>query len=264
MASTHEKSTPRPSGFIQSVDRALTILEFFSIERPEAGVSDLARELHLNKSTAFGLLSTLERRGYVEQNPENGKYRLGLRTLDLANIKLAGFDIARAAHPLLSSLVEQVGETAHLAIYERGEVIYIDKVESDNTLRIASFIGKRNPAYCTGVGKCLLAYQPEEEIERVIRSGLVARTPRTITDQAAFKAELAAVREKNRACDNEEFTLGLICSAAPVRDSQGKICAAISVSAPSIRATPKRLAIMEKAIDEAAAAISAVLGYKSH
>jgi len=263
MASIPEKSTPRPSGFIQSVDRALTILEFFSQERPEAGVSDMARELHLNKSTTFGLLSTLERRGYVEQNPENGKYRLGLRTLDLATIKLAGFDIARIAHPLLSSLVEQLGETAHLAIYERGEVIYIDKVESDNTLRIASFIGKRNPAYCTGVGKCLLAFQTEEEIDRVIRAGLVARTPQTITDQAKLKAELATIREKNRAADNEEFTLGLVCSAAPVRDSQGKVCAAISVSAPTIRTTPKRLAIIDKAIAEASSTISRALGYKS-
>jgi hypothetical protein len=106
MASTPEKLTPRPSGFIQSVDRALTILEFFSKEKPEAGVSDMARELHLNKSTAFGLLCTLERRGYVEQNPENGKYRLGLRTLDLGNVKLAGFDVARVAHPLLLPILE--------------------------------------------------------------------------------------------------------------------------------------------------------------
>ena len=224
----------------------------------------MARELHLNKSTAFGLLCTLERRGYVEQNPENGKYRLGLRTLDLGNVKLAGFDVARVAHPLLRSIVEQLGETAHLAIYERGEVIYIDKVESDNTLRIASFIGKRNPAYCTGVGKCLLAFQTEEEIDRVIGAGLVARTPQTITDRVRFMAELAAIREKGRAGDNEEFSLGLICSAAPVRDSKGKVCAAISVSAPTIRATPKRLAIIDKTIAEAAASISRALGYKSN
>jgi len=173
----------RPSGYIQSVDRALSILELFSNERPEIGVSDIARLLNLNKSTAFGLLSTLERRGYVEQNPDNGRYRLGLKTIELGQQKLSTFNIGQIAHPILKTLVDKVGETAHLAIYDHGEVIYIDKVECDNALSIASFIGKRNPAYCTGVGKCLLAFQSEEEIARVLSGVLEVRTPKTITDR---------------------------------------------------------------------------------
>lgn len=259
-----ETKAPRPSGFIQSVDRALTILEYFSKDRPEVGVSDIARGLHLNKSTTFGLLCTLERRGYVEQNPDNGRYRLGLKTLDLGNVKLAGFDVAGVAHPILSGLVERLGETAHLAIYDRGEVVYIDKVEADNTLKISSFIGKRNPSYCTGVGKCLLAFQPESEIERVIGNGLVARTKKTIVDPEAFKRELVRIRAEDRARDDEEFAEGLICSASPLRDSGGFVCAAISVSAPTIRSDPSRVAFVDQAVSEAARAISRALGYKSN
>lgn len=262
MANSPKEKLPRPSGFIQSVDRALSILEFFTQENPEAGVSDIARGLGLNKSTTFGLLCTLERRGYAEQNPENGKYRLGLKTLDLSAAKLEGFDIARIAHPILVALVASLGETVHLAVYDRGEVIYIDKVESDNTLRIASFVGKRNPAYCTGVGKCLLAFQPKEEIERVLAAGLKSRTSSTISDPKRLRDELGRVRERGQACDNEEFVEGLVCSAAPVRNFRGEVCAAVSLSAPTIRASGDRFLVFEKAVFDAARRISEALGYR--
>jgi DNA-binding IclR family transcriptional regulator len=252
----------RPSGFIQSVDRALSILEIFTREQPECGVSDIARTLSLNKSTAFGLLSTLERRGYVEQNPENGKYRLGLKALEVGSLKIASFDVAGIAHPILKSLVAQLGETVHLAIYDRGEVIYIDKVESDNTLRIASFIGKRNPAYCTGVGKCLLAFQPKSEIDRVLGQGLVPRTSKTIVNPREFLDELSKIRETDHARDDEEFTLGLVCASAPVRDSSGQVIAAISVSAPTIRTPPERQEEFSRILEEAARTISQTLGYR--
>ncbi len=251
----------RPSGFIQSVDRALSILEYFSLDRPEGGVSDIARTLGLNKSTAFGILCTLERRGYVEQNPETGRYRLGLKMLEMGNIKLAGFDLTRAAHPILRELADRMEETVHLAIYDRGEVVYIDKVEADNAITISSFIGKRNPSYCTGVGKCLLAFQRDEEIERIILEGLPARTARTITDPAAFRKELAAIRETGRGHDEEEFVAGLFCAAAPVRDNRGNVCAAISVSAPTIRTSREKALLMSDAVDRAARTISTTLGF---
>lgn len=260
--SSQGSRTLRPSGFIQSVDRALSILEIFTREQPECGVSDIARTLSLNKSTTFGLLSTLERRGYVEQNPENGKYRLGLKALEIGSLKIASFDVAGIAHPILKNLVAQLGETAHLAIYDRGEVIYIDKVESDNTLRIASFIGKRNPAYCTGVGKCLLAFQPKSEIDRVLGQGLVPRTPKTVVNPREFLNELSRIRETDQARDDEEFSLGLVCASAPVRDSSGQVIAAISVSAPTIRTPPERRAEFSRILDEAARTISQALGYR--
>lgn len=252
----------RLSGYIQSVDRALGILESFSSDRPELGVSELSRSLALNKSTTFGLLTTLERRGYVEQNPENGKYRLGLRVLDLGAAKLSEFHFAAAAKPVLRSLVDRFGETVHLAIYDRGEVVYVDKIEGANALQIASFIGKRNPCHCTGVGKCLLAFQPAEEIERVIAAGLPALTAKTITDPDALKAVLAKVRTEGRAQDDEEIEAGLSCVAAPVRDYSGAIRAAISIAAPTIRIGPGRIDEFFSAIQEAARLISRNLGYR--
>jgi len=261
MATTGDTQLKRQSGFIQSVDRALSILEVFAQDKPEVGVTDISKGLGLNKSTAFGILSTLERRGYVEQNPDNGRYRLGLKILDLYFAKMAGFDIVSIAHPVLVSLSAELGETVHLAVYDRGEVIYVDKVETDNALRSASYVGKRNPSHCTGVGKCLLAYQPAGEIDRVLAAGLERRTPRTIMDPGILKAELANIRTRTRSKDDEEFVLGLVCSAAPIRGPDGAVCAAVSVSAPTIRSSPERFAFFESAVGAAAASISASLGY---
>lgn len=254
-------AVPRPSGYIQSVDRALSILELFSNQKAEIGVSDIARLLSLNKSTTFGLLCTLERRGYVEQNPDNGRYRLGMKTIELGQQKLSAFNIGQIAHPILKALVDQVGETVHLAIYDRGEVIYIDKVECDNALSIASFIGKRNPAYCTGVGKCLLAFQSEEEITRVLSGVLEIRTPKTITDRKKLRDELEIIRKSDRAYDDEEFSLGLFCFAAPVRDRKGAVCAAVSISMPTIRMNPAKRTFFEDSVSASAKAISEALGY---
>lgn len=254
-------AAPRLSGYIQSVDRALSILELFSNDRPEIGVSDIARLLSLNKSTAFGLLCTLERRGYVEQNPNTGRYRLGMKTIELGQQKLSAFNIGQIAHPILKTLVGKVGETAHLAIYDRGEVIYIDKVECDNALSIASFIGKRNPAYCTGLGKCLLAFQSEEEIERVLSGVLDVRTPKTITDRKRLHGELETIRKRDMAYDDEEFSLGLFCFAAPVRDVKGAVCAAVSISIPTIRMDPAKKSFFKDSVSAAARAISEAFGY---
>lgn len=256
-ADTYVKTT----GTIQSVDRALSILECFSLERQELGVSELARLLSLNKSTAFGLVSTLERRGYLQQNSDNGKYGLGLKALDLATIRLAAFSFTRVARPILKALVDRLGETVHLAIYDRGEVVYVDKIESSSTIQIASFIGKRNPCYCTGVGKCLLAFQPEAEVERVVAGGLAPRTAKTITNPDAFRAALAHIRSVDQAIDDEEFELGLVCVAAPIRDSSRAVCAAISVSSPTFRIGRDTIVEIARQVSETAAAVSQSLGY---
>lgn len=260
-SSKGEVAVSHPSGYIQSVDRALSILELFSRERPEIGVSDIARLLKLNKSTTFGLLCTLERRGYIEQNPDNGRYRLGMKPVELSQQKLSSFNLNQIAHPILKALVENVGETAHLAIYDHAEVIYIDKVESNNALSIASYIGKRNPAYCTAVGKCLLAFQPEEEIERALARVLEARTPKTITDRKQLMAELDTIRKRDIAHDDEEFSLGLVCFSAPVRDRNGSVCAAVSISVPTIRIDQSKKFFFEDSVSTSARAISEALGY---
>jgi DNA-binding IclR family transcriptional regulator len=252
------KSRTPSSGYIQSVDRALSILELFSNERPEIGVSDIARLLHLNKSTAFGLLSTLERRGYVEQNPDNGRYRLGLKTIELGQQKLSAFNVSQIAHPILKTLVDKVGETAHLAIYDRGEVSTSTRWVHNRSHRLV--IGNET-RLCTGVGKCLLAFQSEEEVERALSGVLDVRTPKTITDRKRLQGELETIRKSDMAHDDEEFSLGLFCFAAPVRDMRGAVCAGVSISIPTIRMDPAKKSFFEDSVSASARAISEALGY---
>lgn len=247
---------------IQSVDRALSILECFTLEHREWGVTDLSKKLGLNKSTVFGLLSTLERRDYVEKTPEGGKYRLGLKLLDLGTIKHESLEVVSVAQPVLSDLVQRFQETVHIAIYDSGSVVYVDKKDSKNTLASISWIGKRNPAYCTGVGKCLLAFQSEEELRRVIAQGLQAFTSQTITDPETLRTELARVREEGVAFDREEIERGLACVAAPIRDHLGRVIASISLSAPTIRLDTEMLTRITESVRAAAATISLNLGFK--
>lgn len=139
--------------------------------------------------------------------------------------------------------------------------MYVDKIESRSTIQIASFIGKRNPCYCTGVGKCLLAFQPEAEVERVIAKGLLPRTAKTITNPDVFRTILAQIRSVDQAIDDEEFELGLVCVAAPIRDSSKTVCAAISVSAPTFRIGRDTIVNIAREVSDAATAVSQSLGY---
>lgn len=250
------------SALIQSVDRALSILECFSIDHRERGVTEISKLLDLNKSTVHGLLSTLERRHYLEKSAENGKYRLGLKLLDLGTIKHESLELVIVAHPLMRTLVDKFQETTHLAIYDAGEVVYVDKIEARSTLNIISYVGKRNPAYCTGVGKCLLAHQPGEEVERVISSGLRPFTANTITDPEKFQNELDRVRREGYAFDNEEIDRGLVCIAAPIRKYRGNVVASLSIAAPTIRMEDEKTRRMVDSVKEVASAISKNLGYK--
>jgi DNA-binding IclR family transcriptional regulator len=251
------------SVFIQSVDRALSILECFTLDHQERGVTEISRNLSLNKSTVYGLLATLERRNYVEKNPENGKYRLGLKLLDLGTIKRESLELVTVATPFLQDIVDRFQETVHLAIYDAGEVVYVDKKMSRNALmHINSYVGKRNPVYCTGVGKCLLAYQPTEEIERIIAKGFQPYTPNTITDPALLREELDQIRQEGYAFDKEEFERGLACVAIPVRNHRGQVVASVSLSAPTIRIGQDRLPGLVKPMKDAALSISRNLGFK--
>lgn len=250
------------SNFIQSVDRALQILEVFSEKRKELGVTEIANILDIHKSTVFGLLATLENRGYLEQNPESGKYRLGLKLFELGNLVQAGMDLRETAAPIISRLVEEYGETVHLVICEKGEVVYIDKKESDDSaFRILSYVGRRLPMYCTGVGKCLLAYLPEETVNLVLEKELVPFTPNTITDPEKLRAELQEIKSKGYAFDFEEIEMGLRCVAAPIKNHKGEVIAAISLSGPSIRMDDKRMQELVVPVKESALEISRKLGY---
>ncbi|TDT51031.1 IclR family transcriptional regulator [Fonticella tunisiensis] len=258
-----ENRAKTKSNLIQSVDRALQILECFSRENRELGVTEISKYLGLHKSTTFGLLSTLESRGYVEQNLDNGKYRLGLKLFELGNLVHEGLDLRKQAYPFLKELVDKYQETVHLVVNDRGEAVYIDKVEGPGAIRMYSQVGKRPPMYCTGVGKAILAYMPDKEVDRILfEKGLRPFTPNTITDVDKLKAHLAEIREQGYSFDNEEIEIGLRCVAAPIKNHKGEVIAAISVAGPSTRMTWEKMNILAISVKEAAVNISRRMGYK--
>ncbi len=248
---------------IQSVDRALQILDVFSLKEKELGVTEIAHRLDLHKSTAFGLLTTLEYWGCIEQNRQTGKYRLGLKLLELGDRVKEGLDLRVLALPFLQELVERYRETVHLVVHDRGEVVYIEKVEGPTAIRMYSQVGKRAPMHSTGVGKVILAYRPLQEVDALIEEkGLSSYTPNTITDPEVLREELIKIRKNGYCFDNEEIEVGLRCVAAPIMDSQQEVVAAISLSGPSMRMTDEQMKELIIPVKETALKISWSLGFQ--
>lgn len=249
---------------IKSVAKALKIIDILAEAKGELSLGEIANKLGLAKSTVHGLLSTLRDFGYVEQSNFTGKYKLGLRLFELGNVVAHGWDVRTVAAPYIQRLVDELGETVHLVVLDKGEVLYIDKRECRHSLRIVSQVGMRLPAHCTGVGKVLLASLSPEEVRRIVATkGLPRFTKNTITDLETLEKELAKVRAQGYAIDNEEIMDSLRCVAAPIRDHTGKVCAAISVSGPVARLEGEKLTLAIKQVTQTAAEISAELGYQA-
>lgn len=248
---------------VQSLDRALAILEELSRHESGLGVTDIGSILGLHKSTVHRLLYTLMVRGYVEKDIETEKYRLGLKVVELGQIRLENTEIRAEARPYLVKLMEQTNETVHLCILENGEVVYIDKVESSNTVRMYSRIGRRAPMHCTGVGKAIAAFLGEEEVRRIVREkGLPRKTDTTITELDELLKHFEIIRKQGYAIDDEEHDYGIRCVAAPVRDYKGDVIASISVSGPSMRITKERINDLAAKVIETALNISKRLAYR--
>lgn len=245
-----------------SIARAVRILNVFTGQRSEIGLSEISREAGLHKSTVHRLLASLERAGFVEQSSENGKYRLGLKLFELGSLVMHRINLREEARPHLQALARKTKETVHLAALADGEIIYFEKIEGQSNLTIPSAIGRKIPAHCTGLGKVLLAHLPEEELEAIVRQkGLKRFTANTITSLGEFKKHLEGVRTKGYAIDNEECELGLKCVAAPVRNHTGSVVAAISIAGPSGRLRSAAIPRLSKLVMETAARISRQLGY---
>jgi DNA-binding IclR family transcriptional regulator len=245
----------------QVVDRVVDILETFTWLGPELGVSDISRALDLKKATTHRLLASLRRRGVVEQDGRSRRYRLGLKLWELGQLATTQVDWLERIRPLLQQLTDRVGETTHLAVLNDGQVLYVDKVESTRSLRMPSQVGRRLPAHCTGVGKALLAFLPEEVVRTLIeRRGMPSFTPGTITDPTVLEQELALIRARGYSIDNEEIEEGLVCIGAPVRDHTSRVVAAVSIAGPSSRVRPETIEGHARSVVELAAAMSAALG----
>ncbi len=222
-------------GTVQSVERALDILEALN-ENGEMGLVELSQFTGLNVSTVHRLLGTLIERGYARQNPQTSKYSLGLKMLFFGKSLRDKYELRALAKPFLRELVDLSGETANLAIIDRDEAVFIEQVESPKMVKMFTQVGTRVPLYCTGVGKALMAYLRDEEIDHYVRTrNLLAETENTITDAEALKAELHRIRKNGYSVDDQEYEEGVSCIAAPVFDGSGRVVGAISVSGPTGR-----------------------------
>ncbi|MDO3377405.1 IclR family transcriptional regulator [Geoalkalibacter halelectricus] len=248
---------------IQAVSHALDLLEQFHDDVDELGVTELSKRLKLHKNNVFRLLATLESRGYIEQNKATENYRLGLKALELGQTFIKQMGLLRQAKPILEKIVERCNETAYVAIFKEGYIVYLDVVETNLTVRVVSRVGSRMPAYCTAAGKVHLAHMSDEEVDSLLPTReLSAFTPNTITDRAALRQQLREVAEKGYAIDDEELDIGVRCVAAPIRDYTRRIVGAISVSGPNMRLDDER--IVQEVVPlvlEASEELSTRLGY---
>jgi IclR family transcriptional regulator, KDG regulon repressor len=223
----------------------------------------LAASLGLGKSTVSRLLATLASEGFVIKDPDTQKYRLGLSILNLNTIVTSTLEINRESQPVLQQLVNEIGETTHVAVLEEMDVVYLNRVECKHPVQILSHVGRRNPLHCTSSGKAILAYQEEEMIERFIEKGLYQYTSNTIVDPDGFRSTLNTVKEQGYAISIEELREGVASIAAPIRDYTGKVVYAVSVIGPVHRMNPYESPIINK-VKRAANEISERLGYWKH
>lgn len=246
---------------LSSVANSIRLTKAFSENEYEMGISALAARLGLAKSTVHRLATTLVEYDILEQNRETGKYRLGLALFELGTLVRRKMDVMSEAQAQIHALADLSGETVQLAILDHLSVLYIRIRESRQAVRMSTGLGSRAPAHCTSVGKALLAHQAPEVIQQVIDNGLRRHTPNTITEAPRLLEELASIRQKGYAIDDEEIESGLRCVAAPIRDHSGRVVAAISVAAPVQRMTKKNLQTTVPSVVAAADAISRRLGY---
>jgi DNA-binding IclR family transcriptional regulator len=248
--------------YLSSVKNALRIMKSFSLDEPEKKISDLSSSLGLNKSTVSRTMATLASEGFVFKDPETKKYRLGFSILELSGIVNSSIDVYRESQPILMKLVESIGETAHISILDNLDVVYLSKVECNHPVRFLTYVGKRNPPYCTSSGKVLLAFSNDGLIEKVIKKGLNKFTKNTITDPQKLRNHLKQIRENGYACSIEEFTEGVSSIAAPIFDFKGNIIASLSIVGPIQRIQSHKISGYAKKAMNAGLEISRRMGYR--
>jgi DNA-binding IclR family transcriptional regulator len=252
----------RDTGVIQSVDRAIAILDLLAQEGWRTG-ADVARELGVHRSTALRLLGTLERHGLVERDSGTAKYRLGRRLTQLASVVTGEVDLRSVARPVCEGLARALGETVTLDVIEGDEVVPIEQATGSTAFVSVNWLGRRTPVHCTASGKVILAFAPEALRQRLLSRPLERRTPKTIVDHAELEKQLAAVRESGVARTFEELEVGLDAIAAPVRSADGDVVAALDVSGPTSRLGAQGRPELARLTREAAADLSRRLGYRS-
>lgn len=245
---------------LRSVTRALRSLELIG-EAGELGVSELGRRLGVHKATASRLAATLAEHGFVDRDPVTERYRLGFAFVALAGSAMVNLDLVRTARPVLEELAERTRETVNLGAWSGDAVVYLDQVTGARSIVSVSWVGRRTSLHDTSNGKVLLAYGQDADVDRVLAGPLERRTPNTIVDADELREHLAVVRERGWAQTLEELEEGLNAVAAPVRDADGTVVAALSVSGPAFRMRSVDLPRVARLAVDAGSAVSQRLGY---
>ncbi|MDF9825042.1 DNA-binding IclR family transcriptional regulator [Breznakia sp. PF5-3] len=257
------KETIEGKNNIKSIVKASKIIDVIAFERSSLSLSELSERLGIAKSTLHGLLSTLVNIRYLEQDQNTGKYKLGVQLFELGSQIANTWNEKAIAKPYMEKLVEETGETIHLAMLSNGEVLYVDKQEANSSIRIATAPGAKLPLHCTGVGKVLLAFSNEKEIHNILNSyELTKYTEHTIIDEEGIKRELNKIKTLGYAYDNQEFLDGLRCVAAPIFDHNHRVIFSLSISGPLSRMKDEVIDHYRDLLLTASQEISRKLGYR--
>jgi DNA-binding IclR family transcriptional regulator len=261
MVTTKDDQPAAANYQVRALERALDIVDAFSLAEPELTLTAIAARVGLAKSTATRLLAVLEERGWLERSAETERYRIGVRAFEIGNIYIQTTTLEIEAQPILRHLANTCQQTANLGLLRQGEVVHIAVVAPDRPIRFSTPVGLRDWAHLTGLGKALLAALPDDELTQVVaRHGLPGRTMRTITTLEGLREHLAETRARGYALDDEEAFEGLRCVAAPIRDAKGETIAAVSISGLASEFGGVALSRYIAAVQDAAREISARLG----
>lgn len=256
-------AVPETRNQSSSIRRALAALNFIA-EYPDfppgPGLQEISAGLALPKSTLLRVLSPLIDEGLIKHNPQTARYSLAPKIAYFSGLYLNRLDLRAVAQPILRGLSDRTGESVHLVVPDGLGVVYIDKAESRNPIRMFAGIGSRQEMYCTAVGKALLSNLPDTTISAVLEAGMVARTKNTITDEVQFRKELAKIKAQGFAVDDVENELGIRCVGAAIFDHTGTPIAALSVSGPDTRVTSELIPELGQLVGESARKISRRLG----
>jgi DNA-binding IclR family transcriptional regulator len=221
---------------VKSLAKALSILECFTLQKPELGLTEISNQLGLYKSNVHNIVSTFEQKGYIERNEQNNKYHLGFKILELSYIINSNLGIHKVVTPFMQTLSDEVKETVYFAVPKDGKIIYLDGAYPASSYVVRAMEGESAEMYCTSLGKVILAFLPPPEAARALgRQSMKSYTTNTITDIAALALELDRIRQQGYSIDRMEHEHGICCVGVPVFDHNGKLVGAMSISGPSPR-----------------------------
>lgn len=257
------KAAKSPKSYsVPAIQRTLDIIETMASDSRGLTITEANRRFRIPKSSVYAILQTLTARGYLEKD-EDERYSLTLKIFSLGSALVDSLDLRKRLYPHLRELTEKAGITGHIAIFDSGYAVYIEKVEVLGALRLTTWVGKRMPVHSTSIGKALIAHLPDEEVDRIIAArGLTRLTDKTITVARRLKTELARVRQAGYAVSNEENEDGVRAVASPIFDHDGKVVAAVNLGGPAVQMKVEDFPAIGKLVRAAAAGMSRTLGHR--